>query len=217
MARKTNQTIKAFIFDMDGVLLDTIAQHKKSLSRIFKKYKIPFGIERFDEINGRNIKDIFSYIKKKYGGNFDVNGAANEKRKDNIRIAKIAAPVSGMLILIRKLKSNGFNLILASSATKKEITIFLDRFGLNDYFDCHVSGEEVRRSKPDPEIFERCARKLGLKNNECAVIEDAPNGIKAANKANMISIGITTTHVFEELEEAKIVIKKASDLYSLIN
>jgi HAD superfamily hydrolase (TIGR01509 family) len=205
-------TEKAVILDMDGVLVDSIPMHKKAMDRIFKKHNIPFSISRWDEINGKNIPDTFRYIKDNYGGDFDLYEAIEEKKESNMEIAKKISLFKGIDDAIKRLRQKGYILILATSALKKEAYTILDRHNLRVYFDCIVTGDDVRRSKPDPEIFEKCADRLKLERESCVVVEDSPNGIEAAKKAGMKVIGVTTTHDKEELKEADLVIDKPSKL-----
>ncbi len=204
------------IFDMDGVIIDSIPLHKKTYSEIFKKMNVPFSIEKFDEINGRHIEDAFNYIKENYGGNFNVNKAVKKKKEKNIEISKKAHLMKGTKKLIKILADKNFNLILATSATKKEAENVFKRFNLNQYFDCVITGEDVEHSKPNPEIFVSCIKKLNLNKKNSVVIEDSPKGIKAAKKAGMKCIALTSTHKKTQLNEADAVVENLNEISSIL-
>ncbi len=98
---------------------------------------------------------------------------------------------------------------LASSSPPEFIDIFVDRFDLRKYFSFLISGEDIKHSKPDPEIFLMCAEKLNVAPEECIVIEDAISGIEAAKRAGMGCIAIAGSHPRDELNKADFI---ASDL-----
>lgn len=195
--------MKSVIFDMDGVLLDSIPLHKKAFEMIFRKHDMPFSMDRFPEINGKSIRDVFTYIRENYGG-FDLEAAVKDKLETNMDIARQAPLFEGVMEVLEDLKDR--DLMLASSASRAEIDIVLDRFHLRDIFSCSVAGDEIQRTKPHPDIFLRCPKTLGIPPDRCIVIEDAPNGIKAAIAAGMRCIAITTTHKKADLDDADAVL-----------
>ena len=95
-----------------------------------------------------------------------------------------------LLQSLKLFKKNKFKIALASSGTKKYINVVLAKFKIADYFDVIVSGDDIKRGKPDPEIFSVAVKKLGLKPEETLVLEDATNGIEAAKSAGCKCIAV---------------------------
>ena len=112
--------------------------------------------------------------------------------------------------MIKKLSD--YKLALASSSPRELIDIFLDKSQLHDIFDFVISGEEVKNSKPNPEIFLKCSQYFNIKPEECLVIEDSVTGVQAAKSANMKCIAIVTSHKKEELSKADLVLDDLSNL-----
>ena len=122
-------------------------------------------------------------------------------------------PVPFAVKLLQQLQQYDLKIALATSSRRKKMKMVLKLTGLLPYFEVIVTGEEVSRSKPAPDIFLMAAKKLDLTPIECLVIEDAINGIKAAKNAGMKCIAITTTHSAEMLQEADLII----DTYEAVN
>lgn len=181
--------IKAVIFDMDGVIIDSEPLHYK----IFMNYtKTKFGFtisdEEYDTFIGTTNLHMFSKLKEKYKIESDINTLLQEyedKCVEFLMSEKDEKPISGVDILVKKLYEKNIKLALASSSPKKQIHIVLDMFSLSDYFAKKVSGQEVEKGKPAPDIFLRAAELLGVLPEECLVFEDSRNGVLAAKTAGM--------------------------------
>ncbi|AIF53901.1 HAD family phosphatase [Pelosinus sp. UFO1] len=181
--------IKAVIFDMDGVIIDSEPLHYK----IFMNYtKTKFGFtisdEEYDTFIGTTNLHMFSKLKEKYKIEGDINTLLQEyedKCVEFLLSEKDEKPISGVDILVKKLYEENIKLALASSSPKKQIHIVLDMFSLSDCFAEKVSGQEVEKGKPAPDIFLRAAELLGVLPEECLVFEDSRNGVLAAKTAGM--------------------------------
>ncbi len=114
--------------------------------------------------------------------------------------------------MLESLIQNNLKTALATAAVKDKVRVVLEITGLNKYFSVVVTADEVSKGKPDPETFLKAAGKLSCKPEECVVIEDATNGIRAAKNANMKCIAITTTHHRAELEEADKTVESFAEL-----
>jgi len=115
-------------------------------------------------------------------------------------------PVPFAVKLLQQLQQYNLKIALATSSRREKMKMVLKLTGLFPYFEVIVTGEEVKRSKPAPDIFFKTAKKLGLPANQCLVIEDAVNGVKAAKNAGMKCIAITTTHSAQMLQHADLII-----------
>src|SRR5208282_3124652 len=113
----------------------------------------------------------------------------------------------GALELIQSLRSDGFALALGSSGPPENAALVLDLLGVRQFFKVIVTGQDVRRGKPDPEVFLIAASLLGVPPHYCAVIDDAPAGIAAANAGGMVSIGVASTgRTHQSLSSAHLVV-----------
>jgi len=190
--------IKAVIFDMDGVIIDSEPLHYK----IFMNYtKSSFGLtisdEEYDTFIGTTNKSIFSMLQKRHGvrGNLDTMVEEYEEQYLTfLMTANSEKPIDGVDILVKNLHQCNMKLALASSSPKEHIKIILNMFKLDEFFAAAVSGQEVKAGKPAPDIFLRAAEFLGVLPKECLVFEDSRNGVSAAKKAGMKCIAYYNPH-----------------------
>jgi HAD superfamily hydrolase (TIGR01509 family) len=108
--------------------------------------------------------------------------------------------------LLQQLNSAGVPLALATSSRKQKMELVMHTADLYDYFEAFVTGEEVQKGKPDPQIFQLAANRLGMPAARCVVVEDTVSGIRAAKAAGMACVAITSTHNEEELQAADLLI-----------
>ena len=210
--------IKGFLFDLDGVIVDTAVFHFKAWRKMANK--LGFDIdEAFNEtLKGISRRDSIDRILA-YGGitlsEEEIERLAKEKNEDYLTMVDTMTKeniLPGIQELIAQIKEQNYKMALGSAS--KNAPRILDRIGLIHEFDAIVDGNSVNKSKPDPEVFIKGADALGLKNEECVVVEDAYAGVEAAIAAGMKSIGIGEQ---ENLPNANIVIhsfenKKIEDL-----
>jgi beta-phosphoglucomutase family hydrolase len=189
--------IKAVIFDMDGVISDTQKLHASIESELLKRYGIdlePGEITRRyagvpDDVFLNEVSEVYRTKIDIDGFIVDIDGFIDEKWMLMVRATQGGVdPIPGSLELIEELREAGFKLAVASSSIRVFIDTVLGTLNIRNNFDAIVSIEDVERGKPNPEIFLLAARRMGVKPNECVVIEDAISGIKAAKRAGMRSI-----------------------------
>lgn len=183
--------MRAFIFDMDGVIIDSEPLHSKIKLKTLQKYGLVFSEERLTAYMGRSTKELFSDVLQESGRkDIDIQEMVDYKHHAYLEVFDDDAvePIDGISWLLEKLKADGVKTGLASSAGRVIIDAVLNRFGFCDAFDAVVSGAELKRSKPDPEIYIITAERLGVKPAECVVLEDAASGIAAAKAAGMYCI-----------------------------
>jgi len=113
---------------------------------------------------------------------------------------------------LKQLKAENLKIALATSSRQEKMNFVLQLTNLTSYFDIIVTGDLVQKSKPAPDIFLKAAEKLQLKPEDCLVVEDAANGVKAAKNAGMKCVAITTTHTEDLLQQADLVINSYEDL-----
>lgn len=185
----------AAIFDMDGVLVDTYRAHYRSWLEMAEPEGLHFSEAEFAPTFGRTSREIIAHF---WGGDRydEVQIAALDARKEAAfrRLIENDFPaMPGANTLLRSLGEAGFRLAVGSSGPPENVDLILEKLGSRALFGAVVTGRDVTRGKPDPQVFLVAAERLGLPPARCAVIEDAPAGVAAANIAGMASVGLLST------------------------
>ena len=205
----------AAIFDMDGVLVDTYRAHYRSWLEMAEAEGFHFTEAEFASTFGRTSREIIAHFWGE-GRLDDAQIAELDGRKEAAfrRMIESDFPaMPGVGELLRSLRSDGFRLAVGSSGPPENVVMVLDRLEARDLFEAVVTGEDVTRGKPDPEVFLIAAKRLGVPPARCAVIEDAPPGIAAANAAGMTSVGLLSTgRRPDDLASARIVVQSLDEL-----
>ncbi len=214
---------KAFIFDLDGVIVDTAKYHFLAWKKLASQLGIEFTPEHNELLKGvsrvRSL-DIILGLGNYEASQEDKNKWLVQKNEDYLSYLvdmDQSELLPGVVAALEFLKQN--NQAIALGSASKNARPILEKTGILPYFDAIVDGNDVTNAKPDPEVFLNAAKMLGIANEDAIVFEDSVAGIQAANIANMISIGIgeeTTLH------EAKYIFKDftfidVSFLEALIN
>lgn len=183
--------MKAVIFDMDGVIVDSEALHIKTKLQTLKEYNINCSRQECLPYFGRSSKAFFSDFIKKSSSPISLDQIIARKHQLFSHYANdsnFLQPIDGAIELIKHFKVQQVPLALASSSARTNIEHCLQKFGVFNYFDLIVSGAELPESKPNPQIYQLTAKKLGLAPSECLVIEDAQSGVLAAKRAGCYCI-----------------------------
>lgn len=189
--------IKAVIFDMDGVVVNTEPIGYRANQLLYKSLNITVPDDVYGTFIGNSDKMIVQKLKDLYPIDLTHEELLDKKYKyyfNAFDTAEDLALLPGVKELIIDLHKNGMRLILASSASNRKIQKVFTRFGLHQYFDHAISGEDFEESKPNPAIFLEAVAKSGFPKEECIVIEDSTNGIKAAKAAGIYCIGYNSGH-----------------------
>jgi beta-phosphoglucomutase family hydrolase len=212
--------MQTIIFDMDGVIVDSEPLHIEHLHSYLKKNGVKHP-ESFDRsLKGVNAADTWKMLKKEFNLDHDLNTLINDSRKsyvDFLNSLDSLPEIPGAVKLIKALHSKHYPLALGSSAAPKRIELFLNKLGLRTSFQIIVSGDDVKRSKPSPDIFLLAAEKMNAKPVNCVVIEDANNGVAAAKAAGMKCIAYSgSSHNTDDLSEADLIVKDFDDLTNTV-
>lgn len=184
--------IRAAIFDMDGVIIDSEPLHLNIEEDIFKKLGISITYEEHNTFIGTTSYYMWDKIRTNHNLTQSLEELVELDRNtylDFLNNTLDLEPIKGVKELITDLHKNNIKLAVASSSPLNVIEKVLNLFHIRDYFDYIVTGDFVRKSKPEPDIFLYAAEKLDVDPKECVVIEDSHNGVLAAKKANMKCIG----------------------------
>lgn len=196
--------LKGVIFDMDGTLVDNLAYHFLAFEEYAKREGFTLLEPVSLKINGMHSNDIFPLllgdeVVAKYGLD-RLNREKEEVYRDMYR-SKIA-PIAGLMELLQAAKAAGVKCAIGSSGCRENVEMIVEGLGIADLIDTSISGSDVTHGKPHPEIFIKAYEALGLKAEECVVVEDAVNGIVAGVAAGCKCIAVTTTASAETLSEA---------------
>ena len=210
--------IKGIIFDLDGVICSTDEYHYQAWKSIADEEGIYFDRNINERLRGVSRAESLEIILERATASYSSEQKiALMEKKNNIyrELLKNMGPgdvTEEVRSTLRKLREKGYGLSIGSSS--KNTRFILERTGLTDAFDGISDGNMISWSKPNPEVFIKAAGILGLKNDECLVIEDAVSGIDAANAAGFHSVGIGPA---AECEGAEFKIQNLSEILDKIS
>ena len=212
--------IKCVIFDMDGVIIDSEAIHKKAYYETFNEIGVTVSDTLYKTLTGSSTINAFQKLVNHFQLDLNPEELVLNKRKRYVNFFGNEPNlhlVSGVEKLIKHLHKKGHTLVLASSSSMVNINRVFKRFDLDQYFTAKISGADLKESKPHPEIFEKAAILGNTPKENCIVIEDSDNGIKAANDADIFVIGYDNPlSEGQTLENANIVIKNFLNIIQFI-
>lgn len=208
--------IQTVIFDMDGVIVDTELVHRYAYFTQFGELNIEVPEEIYTSLTGLSTRNTFQKLKEEFGLNEAVEDLILRKRaifNDAFDSKEDLTLLEGVEDLIKDFHRNGMQLIVASSASKVTIDRVFRRFDLHQYFSHIVSGEDFPKSKPHPAIFEHAASLSVAPKENCIVIEDSTNGVKAAKAAGIFCVGYNSFHSKDQdLSLADVVVNRFDEL-----
>ena len=184
--------LKAVLFDMDGVIVDTEPLHRKAYHLMFDEVNIDVDNTLYESFTGQSTINICKRLVDHFNLNDTPEHLVSLKRKHYKYLFTHDEEldlIEGVLERIKDFHKNGVKLVVASSASMIGINQIFERFNLNQYFTDKFSGADLKKSKPHPEIFLKAAESTGFHKSECMVIEDSTNGIKAAYAAGIFCAG----------------------------
>ena len=193
--------LKAIIFDLDGVIVDTAKFHYKAWRALANDLGFDLTKEQNEQLKGVSRMESLDIILSIGGIDLslekktDLAAQKNANYQDMIKSLEPGDMLPGVESLIRQIKEAELSMGLGS-ASKNARTI-LEYIGIRDQFDVIVDGTNITRAKPDPQVFELGADEMGVPYNQVMVVEDSISGIQAANKVGMFSLGIGEEHTLD--------------------
>lgn len=179
--------IKAVIFDMDGLMIDSERVTFESYQEVLKPMGLTMSEEFYVTLLGKPVKGIFERFYNVYGNDFPIEDVIEECHNVMAkRFETYGVPIKkGLKELLYYLKKNNYKTIVATSSNRDRVDIILKQAGITQYFDDSICGDEVSHGKPDPEVFLKSCRKLNVSTDQAIVLEDSESGIAASYNAHI--------------------------------
>jgi len=193
---------RAFLFDMDGTIVDNMAYHSASWAQFFQRRGRTIDeADFFRRTAGRHGREILRDWLRHDLSDAECDACSAEKEEIYRTLyAPHRRPVAGFDRFIARAQVNGIALAVGTAAPEANVRFTLDGLGLRGHFDAVVGAADVRHGKPAPDVFELAAKRCGALPQDCIVFEDAPLGVEAARRAGMRCVVLTTTLAAEAFE-----------------
>lgn len=181
------KNIKAVIFDMDGILLDSETICDKTWQIALDELKLKDENDTINKCRGTNKTDTMQILKKYFGNNFDSESFLSRTSElfHQIEFSSGIPLMPYAKEILEYLKEKKYRIALASSTRFQTVQRQLSNAGIINYFETITTGDMVEHSKPNPEIYIKAINSLNLKAEDCIAVEDSPNGIRSAHNANL--------------------------------
>ena len=197
--------IKAIIFDMDGLMIDSERVTFECYQERLKDMNLTMDEEFYKTLLGKPIKGIYQRFYDVYGNDFPIETVIQDVHQLMAeRFEKEGVPVKkGLVELLHYLKENNYKTIVATSSNRDRVDKILAQAKITEFFDDSICGDEVSKGKPNPEVFLKSCQKLGVNVDEAIVLEDSEAGIQASYDANIKVICIPDMKYPEKQYEDK--------------
>lgn len=197
--------IKAIIFDMDGLMIDSERVTFECYQEILKGMNLTMDEEFYKTLLGKPLKGIYQRFYDVYGNDFPIEDVIKDVHALMAkRFETEGVPIkTGLKSLLEYLKENNYKTIVATSSNRDRVDTILSQAQITDYFDDSICGDEVTKGKPNPEVFLKSCQKLGVNVDEAIVLEDSEAGIQASYDAGIKVICIPDMKYPEKQYEEK--------------
>ncbi|MGG7142852.1 HAD family hydrolase [Clostridium nigeriense] len=211
------EKVKLVIFDMDGLIFDTEKLSYASWAEAAKNFNFDFELKLFHKMLGTNHESIRNLLISELGDKIDVDEYIKEKRRINLAMLENGAEKKpGLDDLLKYLEEKNIKKAVATSSNREVALNLLEKASILHYFNYVLCGDEVKKSKPDPEVFLNVAKKLDVNPRNCIVLEDSEAGTIAASRGRMKAIIIPDLkEPDKEIEE--LAYKRLNNLKEVIN
>ena len=192
-----NNKIKAVLFDMDGVLIDAKDWHYEALNKTLGLFGIE--ISRYDHLHtfdGLPTKVKLEMLSEQYYLPRHLHSFINELKQSYTSdiIYQKCHPMFHHEYALSKLHNEGYKIAVCSNSVRNTIDLMMEKAALTEYLDLIISNEDVKKAKPDPEMYLTAISKFGLRPEECVVVEDNPNGIQAGKASGAYVLEVATIY-----------------------
>ena len=192
--------IKAIIFDMDGLMIDSERVTFECYQEILKGMNLTMDEEFYKTLLGKPLKGIYQRFYDVYGNDFPIEDVIKDVHALMAkRFETEGVPIkTGLKSLLEYLKENNYKTMVATSSNRDRVDVILKQAGITQYFDGEICGDEVVNGKPNPEVFLKACKKVNVQPEEALVLEDSEAGIKAAHDGGIKVICIPDMKYPEE-------------------
>jgi beta-phosphoglucomutase len=204
----------AVIFDMDGVICHTNPFHSKAFREFFSKRDLAPTDEEFAQhMYGKSNSYILSHFLQRVIEGEELLQMEDEKESLFRQIYEpYIEPIEGIVAFMQELKSNGADLGVATSAPRANLELILSKVPIRPILGSILASENVKKHKPDPEVYLTSALNLGVTPDQCVVFEDSFSGVSAALNAGMRVVGVLSSHTIEELPPCNLYIENYREM-----
>ena len=204
------------VFDVDGVLVDSYEAHYQGWLKLFDEHQKAYTREMFIHGFGMTTREVLT-LQWDSPLDAETQKMLDEKKEQYYRddMEQNFLPMPGAKELILALKEADFQLGVGSSGPRPNVALAMNRLNLNDIIpaNCQISGSDIVKGKPDPEVFTKAINHMGLSPQRCIIVEDAPVGIQAAHASGAKAIGFASKgRTRADLKAANLVIDSLSEL-----
>lgn len=197
---------KAFLFDLNGTMIDDMDYHIKAWYRILNELGAAISLERTrDECYGKNYEMLERIFPGRFSDEEKYNISLEKEKQYQQEFRPSLKLIDGLKEFLKRSYQKGIKMAIGSAAIMFNIDFVLDGLRIRYFFDALVSADDVQHSKPDPETYLKCAELLNIAPTDCLVFEDAPKGVESALRAGMDSVVLTTMHQREEFTHPNII------------
>jgi len=206
--------LKAVIFDIDGTLMDNNEYHKMAWMQYLEGQGRKMTDKEFKEnVSGRTNLDAVEHIYDKKMSDEEASKYYLAKEEIYRRLYKpYICPIHGLLEFLKDLQDHGIVMAIATSGIQVNIDFMFEHIPIKQYFKTVIQSKDITKGKPDPEIFMKAAEAVGFPPENCVVFEDSLAGVKAAKKAGIKVVALTTSEKKEDLKKANLVIKNYNEI-----
>jgi HAD superfamily hydrolase (TIGR01509 family) len=188
-----DKKLEMVLFDMDGVIIDSEPLWSEAERQLLTRRNLTYSEHLKPLLMGLDSREAVRILRKHYDLDESVEDLVHERNQlVSELVQKHGQPIPHATDLIRQVRNAGIKTVLASCSPYSLVEIVVDKLKIGPLFDLVLSGDEVSRGKPAPDIYLAAAKTLGVVPECCLVIEDAPNGVRAAKAAGMRCVAITT-------------------------
>ncbi len=184
--------IQALIFDFDGLILDTEEPEFQTWQEVYAEHNAQLPLDQYATAIGSGIEafDVYGFLEAQVGSTIQREDIAVRRRERNRELLALKTVLPGVETYLIEAKRLGLKRAVASSSSRAWVTDHLTRLGLLDSFDYLRCGDEVAHKKPDPELYLDVLKHFGITGDQAIVLEDSPNGVRAAQAAGIFCVAI---------------------------
>ncbi len=208
--------MKALLFDFDGVLVKSMEDHFEGWKRALLEYGIEIVPEELYMLEGQGVVAVANQLTRKFNLPWEETPIIIEKKQAYYNQIKKDEFYPNILDVLSWAREKKLKMAVVTGGNKERVMSTLENFGLVDYFQAFITSDDVKETKPSPQPYLLASIELGVRPEECVVIENAPLGIRSGKAAGMKVVALTTTLKPQYLREADVVVNDMLELLQVL-